>query len=204
VTLPAQLHRLAPWLFVWQAFDPTIKTDLFSTALSGSEGTSLIDPIAGVAPQVELLHKTKPVRAIVITNENHWRDAAALSQRLAAPIFAHTDAALAEQKAEFSPVNGGDHLGTGLLAIEIPGAAAGEIALFSPANKGTLIVGDALINFEPHGFALLPAKYCADQKAMRKSLGGLLDHPFERILFAHGFPILSGGSGRLRSLLEQK
>ena len=54
------------------------------------------------------------------------------------------------------------------------------------------------------GFTLLPAKYCADQKTMRKSLRRLLDHAFERILFAHGFPILSGGAGRLRTLLEQK
>jgi glyoxylase-like metal-dependent hydrolase (beta-lactamase superfamily II) len=205
VTFPsAQFHRLSPSLAVWQTFDQTLKTDLFTTAISGADGTALIDPIGMVSTEFESIQKTSPICAIVVTNENHWRGAGTLAQRLSAPVFAHPEAALAEETPEISPVTDGDQIPTGLLALEIPGAAPGEIAVFSPANKGTLIVGDALINFEPYGFTLLPAKYCADQKMMRQSLWRLLDHKFERILFAHGFPILSGASGRLRSLLEQK
>jgi hypothetical protein len=64
-----------------------------------------------------------------------------------------------------------------------------------------MIMGDALINFEPHGFALLPAKYCRDSKLMRQSLPRLLERPFERMLFAHGTPILSGAHTRLEQLL---
>ena len=64
-----------------------------------------------------------------------------------------------------------------------------------------MIVGDALINFEPHGFGLLPAKYCLDANLMRRSLGKLLDHAFERMLFAHGTPILSGARVRVEQLL---
>ena len=85
--------------------------------------------------------------------------------------------------------------------IEIEGAVAGEIALYQPSNRGTLIVGDALINFEPYGFSLLPKKYCTDQRLMRRSLNRLLDHSFERLLFAHGTPITSGARTRLEQLL---
>ena len=64
-----------------------------------------------------------------------------------------------------------------------------------------MVVGDALINFEPYGFGLLPAKYCRDFKRMRQALTKLLDYSFERILFAHGTPILAGARERLEKLL---
>ena len=84
------------------------------------------------------------------------------------------------------------------------GAVAGEIALYQPSNRGTLIVGDALINFEPHGFTFLPRKYCQNEKQMRHSLRQLVSRPAERILFAHGTPILSGATARLQQLLESQ
>jgi len=86
--------------------------------------------------------------------------------------------------------------------IAIEGAAPGEIVLHYASNGGTLIVGDALINFEPYGFTFLPGKYCSNEKEMRRSLRKLLDYKAERILFAHGTPILSGASDRLQKLLD--
>ena len=86
--------------------------------------------------------------------------------------------------------------------IEIEGAVDGEIALYHADNRGTFIVGDALINWDPYGFAFLPRKYCLNEKRMRRSLRQLLARPAERILFAHGTPLLSGASARLRQLLD--
>jgi len=86
--------------------------------------------------------------------------------------------------------------------IEVEGAVTGEIALYHSSNGGTLIVGDALINFEPYGFTLLPRKYCLSEKQMRSSLHQLLTRPAERMLFAHGTPILSGANARLQQLLD--
>jgi glyoxylase-like metal-dependent hydrolase (beta-lactamase superfamily II) len=86
--------------------------------------------------------------------------------------------------------------------IRIEGAAEGEFALYHPDDAGTLIVGDALINFDPHGFTLLPRKYCTDQKQMIQSLRKLLDLDFARIFFAHGNPIMIRARERLESLLN--
>lgn len=90
----------------------------------------------------------------------------------------------------------------GLAAIPIEGAASGEMAFHFADSGGTLVIGDALINFEPYGFTLLPSKYCSNQRQMRGSLRPLLDWPFERLLFAHGSPILSSARARLETLLR--
>jgi glyoxylase-like metal-dependent hydrolase (beta-lactamase superfamily II) len=87
-------------------------------------------------------------------------------------------------------------------AIKIDGAADGEFALYQPDDGGALIVGDALINFEPHGFDLLPQKYCNNQKQMIRSLRRLLDLDFDRIFFAHGNPIVTRARERLALLLS--
>jgi hypothetical protein len=98
-------------------------------------------------------------------------------------------------------VQDGDTLAPGLTVIAIEGGAAGESALHLADHGGTIVVGDALINFDPLGFALLPPKYCLDPKLMRRSLAKLLDFVFERMLFAHGTPILSGARARVEKLL---
>jgi hypothetical protein len=64
----------------------------------------------------------------------------------------------------------------------------------------TLIVGDALINFEPYSLTFLPAKCSSNQKERRRSLRKLLDYKAERMLFAHGTPILARASERLQGL----
>ena len=107
-----------------------------------------------------------------------------------------------EQSSRVRKVSDGDAICDGLQVIGIEGAVQGEIVLHYVPDSETLIIGDALINFEPYGFAFLPAKYCSDQKEMRRSLRKLLDYKAERLLFAHGTPILSSASDRWRALLD--
>jgi hypothetical protein len=87
----------------------------------------------------------------------------------------------------------------GLTPIAIPGAPSGEIAIH--CATGTLVIGDALIHFPPHGFALLPDKYCADPPALRIALRKLLRFDFEVLTFAHGFPLVARARQRLEALI---
>jgi glyoxylase-like metal-dependent hydrolase (beta-lactamase superfamily II) len=98
----------------------------------------------------------------------------------------------------------GSPFAPGLTAIPVDGAAVGEIAIHWEAESGTMVIGDALINFEPYGFTFLPSKYCSNFKLMRASLRKLLDYSFERMLFSHGEPILSHARERLEALLEAR
>jgi hypothetical protein len=74
--------------------------------------------------------------------------------------------------------------------------------LYCPDHGGSIIVGDALIHFDPYGFTFLPAKYCTNHKEMRHSLRKLLHYRAERMFFAHGTPILSKAGERLKHLLN--
>ena len=100
-------------------------------------------------------------------------------------------------------VEDGSELARDVTVVSIDGAAPGEIALWSGVDGGTVVIGDALINFGAHGFTFLPGKYCSNARLLRKSLRKLLDYRFECLLFAHGLPILSHGRSRLEQLLQQ-
>ena len=199
--LNAEFAQLRPGLWIWHSHDPSIKTDLFSAAIAIRSGVYMVDPIPLAEPDLAALVQNGPIIAIIVTNANHQRVALDYSERLSVPVLGHPQTLAAikptrsddiyaiESKAEFE-------------VFEIEGAVAGEIALYHRANGGTLIVGDALINLDSYGFTFLPRKYCLNQNQMRNSLSKLLSLSVERILFAHGPPILSGASAQLQQLLQ--
>ena len=193
-----ELVHLPPGISVWQGYDPAVKAELFSTAISTSDGVYLVDPIP--LSENALAQLKGDLRGVIVTNENHWRSVNDFARRFSIPIFARPEAFAGVEGV--NPVGTGEKIGADLSVIGIEGAAAGELALFHSPSGGTLILGDALINFEPYGFTFLPAKYCRDRDEMQRSLRKLLDYDFKRMLFAHGTPILSGASQHLRELLN--
>jgi len=179
-----EIEPVARGVWIWRVDDPAVKAELFSTGLETSGGLYLIDPIPLARDAVVELTESGRIAGIVVTNENHIRAGRDFAEQYQVPIHERT------LKSD------------GLIGIPIEGAPAGEMAILSERDGGTMVIGDALINFEPYGFSLLPAKYCSDRKAMRVSLGKLLDYSFDRMLFAHGMPILSSARRRLEQLLR--
>ena len=201
MAIARELVQVTPTLFFWQNYDPAVKADLFSTALVTPSRTLLVDPIPLHESQLLLLSQHGSIAGIVVTNANHQRAATFFSDQFSAPIFALRASFPDRKPSRFVEIGSGTKICDQLEVIAIEGAVAGEIALYQPANGGTLITGDALINFEPYGFTFLPRKYCANEKEMRRSLGKLLLYRAERISFAHGTPILAGAGARLQQLL---
>jgi glyoxylase-like metal-dependent hydrolase (beta-lactamase superfamily II) len=197
-----ELVTLGDGLFLWQAYDPAVKAELFSTAVvTENDQVVLVDPILLDESELNRLSDQSRIAALVITNVNHRRAAAWFAKKFSVPIFTHRASFADEQIAQATFVTETEKIADELEVIELEGAAPGEIAMCCAANGGTLIIGDALINFPPHGFTLLPRKYCTNANQLRYSLGKLLEYRVERILFAHGAPILSGATARLRKLL---
>jgi hypothetical protein len=201
--IASEIEPVFPGISIWRCYDPSVKADLFSTALETGSGTYLIDPIP-LAPQaVAILAGEVKVAGIIVTNENHERATAQFSEKFAVPIYMSPTLLSATHLPSPAPVQD-KRLPATLTAVEIEGGPAGEVAIHFATGDGTMVVGDALINFEPHGFALLPAKYCSNFKVMRRSLTRLLDYSFDRMLFAHGMPILCRARERLAQLLKER
>ena len=196
----SEVEPVSPGIFIWRFYDPSVKADLFSTVLETASGAYLIDPIPLAPEAVASLARRVKIAGIIVTNENHERAAAQFAGKFKVPVY--LDAALASATGLPSAAVFQD-LVADLTTVEIEGGPAGEIAIHFAGSDGTMIIGDALINFEPYGFALLPAKYCSNFKVMRRSLAKLLDYSFDRMLFAHGMPILSQARQRLEQLLKE-
>jgi hypothetical protein len=209
-----EFQRIHPRVAFWVAYEPAVKCDLSCCALRCREGWVWVDPI-GLASMDALLAEAPPA-AIVLTNGNHARAAAALRDRMQIPVIAHTDAAdeLAGEVVVDRRVTGEDAaLFPELRALRVHGAGPGEMALLltpslSEAEAGVrhsgnvLVLGDAVVNVAPVGFCFLPDKYCQDPRALRESVGKLLRFDFELLTFAHGAPLVAGPKDKLRSLLE--
>ena len=197
-----EVDEVSPGIFVWQAYDSNVKADLFSTALETHAGTYVVDPIPMESDGLAILRAHRRAAGIFVTNANHARAAAEFVETFSIPIYVHDELRASPDFLQATWVQDGEVLSPGLTAVAINGGPAGETALHYDDNGGTMVLGDALINFEPHGFGLLPAKYCLDANLMRRSLGKLLDYAFDRMLFAHGTPILSGARARVEQLLR--
>lgn len=198
---PPDILQLTPTLWLWQTFDQAVKSDLFASAVKTPDGLLLIDPIPLPRPSLEEMTAGTTVRAILVTNANHARASAYFSRQFGSPILAAAEVPDEFESAKREAIPADGKIGAGVTAIPIEGAAVGEVAFHFADDGGTLVLGDALINFEPYGFGFLPPKYCADQPRMRRSLRQLLDWPCQRLLFGHGTPILSNGRARLETLL---
>jgi glyoxylase-like metal-dependent hydrolase (beta-lactamase superfamily II) len=193
----SELTHVCPHYAIWQAYDPAVKAELFSTATQTANGLLIFDPIPLAADVGAELERMGKVAAVIVTNTNHARAAGKFAVGCTVVIPA-------ELRDDFpdgrSLVNGSNLYGLNILKIE--GAAPGEFAFYDERNGGAVIVGDALIHFGASGFALLPSKYCTNQKKMVRSLRRLLELEFTRLFFAHGDPIISHARERLSALLE--
>jgi metallo-beta-lactamase superfamily protein len=186
MAIASEIEPVAPDLSLWRVYDPAVKAELYSTAITVAKCTYLIDPVPLTPDALAELCSQRAIKGVIVTNENHHRAAADFAKKFETPIYF-------EGSQPFPP---------GLTPVPIEGAVPGEIAVHSEAAGGVMIMGDALINFEPYGFTFLPAKYCSNLKLMRRSLPKLVDYSFERMFFAHGTPILAGAHRRLEQLLE--
>jgi glyoxylase-like metal-dependent hydrolase (beta-lactamase superfamily II) len=198
-----EIQRVNDRLVFWQGYEPAAKVDLSSHACLTAQGWVLVDPIPLRDEVLAEFCGREKVAAIVLTNANHKRAAADYQKKTGARIFAHEGA-----RGEFPAgdvqwikwIKDAEQV-CGLEAIHLPGFVAGEIALHSPEDGGIMLMGDALVNLESTGFALLPDKYCDNPKAARESAQKLLQFSFELMTFAHGLPIIAGAKRRLKQLL---
>jgi glyoxylase-like metal-dependent hydrolase (beta-lactamase superfamily II) len=201
-TSAQEISTVTNHLHLWQYYDATVKADLYSTAIRTEAGLFFVDPVPVRNLPLRDFVKDEAVVGVFVTNINHGRAAGVLAKNFSVPIFAHEAIQNAGNFQSIRCVSDREILADELRVIEIAGAPIGEMAIYHAADGGSFVVGDALINFEPYGFALLPPKYCEDAKKMRQSLRRLLEYEFDRMLFAHGTPLMHCARKKLEQLLQ--
>ena len=182
------LRQIVPRLWSWHAYDPEVKVDLFSCALESEAGLVLVDPIGLDEIGMKTLASHGPVHSIVATNANHARQSMEFRSCWNAPILAHRDAVTELEIPVDGLLQAGDLLGGCIQVLELPGAGAGEIALYD--QSGRIHFGDAVVNLESTGLCLLPEKYCSDPAQLKKSVAALGGLKADVITFAHGVPLV--------------
>jgi glyoxylase-like metal-dependent hydrolase (beta-lactamase superfamily II) len=185
----------------WSAYDPAMKSDLGATGLRTAGGLVVVDPIPLAEAAWNELMAQGPLRAILLTNGNHARQAPALREKYQVPVV--TAPATRKDLAEIKPdvLLLENEFIYGIAAIPVPGATPGETAFYFRPG-GALVIGDAVINVDPQkGLELLPDKYCADPAQNRASLRRLLDLDFTSITFAHGLPVTTRAREKWAALL---
>ena len=200
-TQAAEFQMLNDAVCVWSVYEPSVKCEIGSTAIKAGSGWVVIDPVPLSEEAWDELLAEAPLRAILLTNGNHVRDAANLAKRHQVPIATAPDTRrdITELRPEVALLPG--ELLYGIKAIPIPGATPGETAFYS--SLGVLILGDAVINTSTErGLEFLPDKYCTDAKQNRESLRSLLTLDFKILTLAHGAPVVDRPKDKLAALLN--
>ncbi len=200
-TQAAEFQALSDTVYHWSVYEPSVKCEIGCTAIKASSGWVVIDPVPLSKASWEELLAEAPLRAILLTNGNHVRDAASLSKRHQVPVVTAPDTRrdITELRPEVALLPG--ELLYGIRAFPVPGATPGETAFFS--NAGVLVLGDAVINTSTErGLEFLPDKYCSDAKQSRESLRKLLDLDFKILTMAHGAPVMDRAKDKLAALLN--
>ncbi|MCX8512096.1 MAG: hypothetical protein ORN83_10060 [Chthoniobacteraceae bacterium] len=199
------IREISSGVWIWHAYDESVRTELYSTAVAAEFGLVIIDPIDLVHDAFHQLAKHAPAAAIVLTNGNHSRAAVRFRERFGAPVFAHNDAVGELTTFVDGALRPGRPVAGSLEVLQLPGAGLGEIALFHRKAKGEchLHFGDALVNLDPHGLIVLPEKYCLSASLLAESLQSLPHEDLSLVTFAHGEPLLAPATEKIRSLVGQ-
>jgi len=199
------IREISSGVWIWHAYDESVRTELYSTAVAAEFGLVIIDPIDLVHDAFHQLAKHAPAAAIVLTNGNHSRAAVRFRERFGAPVFAHNDAVGELTTFVDGALRPCRPVAGSLEVLQLPGAGLGEIALFHRKAKGEchLHFGDALVNLDPHGLIVLPEKYCLSASLLAQSLQSLPHEDLSLVTFAHGEPLLAPATEKIRSLVGQ-
>ena len=177
----SRLETVAPGLRRWSAWHPEWRQEVGSVAVDTPDGLVLVDPL-------EPPPEARSPAHVLLT------------------VFWHARKLKNRGVVVTDPFETDPGLPGGIKAFAT--AREGEVVYWLPQQKA-LVVGDVLLGAgaKPHATSeplrLAPESWLegSTTKKLVKSLLPLLDLPVERILLAHGDPVLQGGKDVLRALI---
>lgn len=198
--------EIVPGIYTWAKFSEEKQMNFNGHAVvlegSGTPACVLIDPPAPDETSRNAIRKLGAVRAILLTNKDHRRDAAALRTELPAPVWGpRPDASLFDIPLDRT-FDCGDLMFDRLKVIGLDHLKSpGESALYDSKTK-SMFIGDAVIGKVPGKLNLLPPEKIPDPVKARESLRPLLEFDFAHLLIGDGTSILNRGKEALAEFLK--
>jgi hypothetical protein len=148
---------------------------------------------------------------ILLTNRHHYRHSGRFQEAFDCPVFCH-EAGLHEFAGgpEVKGFSFGEEVAPNIVALEVGAICPEETALhLVDANGGALAFADGLIRYGDGSLGFVPDLLLGDdpeavKRGLRGSLHRLLGQRFEHLLFAHGSPLMGGGTAALAAFLEER
>jgi hypothetical protein len=197
------VQEIAPGLWHWKALRESIGSEVSSYYLT-DEGV-LIDPMIPPEGLGWFEEYGRPGYAL-LTNRHHDRDAWTLRDAFGCMVHCVRGGLHElEGRGPVEPFEFGDELPGGVVACEVDAICADECALHVPARRA-LACADGVVRWPDDGpLRFVPDELMDDPQrtktGLRDAYRRLLALDFDRLLLAHGDPIVSGAKDALRAFV---
>ncbi len=199
------MEEIAPGLWHWTARHPHICSTVSSYYLENE--CVLLDPMFPPdGPDWFSARDTAP-RHIVLSNRHHDRDSWRLRETFGCEVHCISNGLHELQgRGEVTPFQFGDELPGGIVAHEVGAICPDETALHIPAHRA-LACADGVVRWPGvDGLTFVP-DWLMDEpeqtkEGLRDAYRGLLELDFDRLLLAHGEPVVAGAKSALRSFVD--
>jgi glyoxylase-like metal-dependent hydrolase (beta-lactamase superfamily II) len=212
-----EVQRIADGLWRWTGLhpdweeepDPEWAREVGCVYHEDSDAVVLIDPLVPPEDTDRFLSElerdveraARPV-VVLLTVFWHERSAPELAERFAAPIWSDGRTAHRHEVPPTHTYGPGQTLPGGVLALDAHGR---NECLLWIERHGTLVAGDILQGTRGGGLRLCPDDWLhphMEASEVRRSLRALLELPVERVLVAHGEPVLENARRELERALH--
>lgn len=200
------MDELASGLWHWTAQHPRIGHDVHSYFLEPER--IAIDPLLPPEDGTQwFADRDAPVEHVLLTNRHHDRDAWKLRDAFGCEVHCVSNGV--HELAGRGPVTAfefGDELPGGIVAYEVGAICPDETALHIPAHNA-LAVADGVVNWPgSDGLTFVPDSLMDEPErtkaGLRDAYRRLLELDFDRLLLAHGEPVVSGGRQTLAEFVS--
>jgi glyoxylase-like metal-dependent hydrolase (beta-lactamase superfamily II) len=193
------VEEVVPGVWTWSVHDDRIDFVSTAHAISGAEGTVLIDPLP-LAP--DALRSLGKVAAICLTAGTHQRSTWRYRRELEVVVYAPALSKLIEEEPDVR-YSEGDELPSGLEAVFTPGAGTTQHTFLLEREGGIAFVPDLFANMPGRGLAIVGEEEMPDPEQARESIRKLLDLPFAILCLDHGAPLTEDPKAMIRALLAR-
>jgi hypothetical protein len=199
------VEEIAPGLWHWKALRERIGGEVSSYYFAAE--CVLIDPM--IPPEgVGWFEEHGRPQCLLLTNRHHDRDAWKLRDAFGCTVHCVRNGLHElEGRGPVEPFGFEEELPGGVVAYEVDAICADECALHAPAHRA-LACADGVVRSPDEGpLRFVPDELMDDPERTKAGLRDaylrLLDLDFDRLLLAHGDPIVRGAKDELFAFVER-